>query len=226
VRNYHAYTVSRDGVVKYVGITARGIEKRWVEHKRQKACKLLSRAIEKHGADAFEVTHVASSWDMQNLLGLEIQLIEQFGTLSPLGYNLKGGGRQRVVLADSVRLRISETSKGRIHSDASKEKNRIASTGRRHTAESKAKVSAARIGMKFSASHRAAMSLACGKPHTPETRAKMSATRTGRKQTPEWVAKRTSALIATRAAKRNTSSQLVMSLTVGSNLTATHERRT
>ena len=187
MKSFHAYIVSMDGAVKYVGITTRGVAKRWTEHKRSKACRLLFRAMAKYGAESFVIEHVASAWDKESLLDLEAILARQWGTLAPDGYNLKAGGSQNLIISDETRARMRASNVGRIQTGQKREKNRIASTGRQDTPETRAKKSTSRIGIKFSPSHLANMSrVQLGHCHSDATRAKMSATRTGRKHTAEW----------------------------------------
>ena len=113
---FHAYVVSRDGVARYVGVTTKGVMRRWNYGHKQPGGKTrtaLRDAIRKYGSSAFTVEHVASAWDIASLSDLERILIEQYDTLTPNGYNLKTGGFIGIVYSDEVRKRISEVTRGR-----------------------------------------------------------------------------------------------------------------
>lgn len=80
---------------QYIGITTKGVKHRWQEHldvSGRGASGLLHKAIRKYGREAFLVCHIASSEDRKSLGQLECQLILQYGTLVPSGYNLTLGG--------------------------------------------------------------------------------------------------------------------------------------
>ena len=109
---FDAYTVSRNGVVRYVGITTKGVANRWKQHQRRTGHETaLGRAIKRFGPSAFTVDHVACAYSEASLLELETVLIAQFGTMSPLGYNLTSGGRRRLVMSGETkaRMRVSHT---------------------------------------------------------------------------------------------------------------------
>lgn len=113
VPTFSAYTISREGRVRYVGITTRAIERRWVEHRCSRLKKLtaLARAISKFGASSFEFEHVACAWDQESLNDLEVILISQHRTLSPSGYNHTTGGGQGVKFDAETRAKMSSIAK-------------------------------------------------------------------------------------------------------------------
>ena len=161
-----AYTVSLNGVAsKYVGITTRGIAKRWLDHQASGSSKKSSRLVGKR-ARSRNLTALKTSPSITFCIlmgrGRPFSSLRSFscakhsGTLFPAGYNLTAGGGSHFVVSNKTR----------------------------------AKMSAARVGMKFTAAHLAAMSAAnMGHSHTEATRAKMSGTRTGRKHSAEWKVK-------------------------------------
>jgi group I intron endonuclease len=77
---------------KYVGITS-NIQKRWHDHSKADGfCTALHRAIKKYGKDNFIFEHIADAFNWENACKLEQQLIKDFNTKSPNGYNLTLGG--------------------------------------------------------------------------------------------------------------------------------------
>lgn len=148
--NFDAYTVSLNGVVKYVGVTVQGVMARWKAHiAPSSACIALRNAIQKHGASSFIIEHVACARSAEELGDLEAALIEQYHTISPKGYNLKSGGIRNVVFSDEVREKLSLARIGSKLSDQTKERISLARTGkkfRKLTKETKRKMSIAHSG--------------------------------------------------------------------------------
>lgn len=137
---------------KYIGQTqcfkskcAWGAEKRWKAHVHNalygkvKRCTALCNAINKYGADAFEVKTIYIC-DTSKLNYFETKFIRQYHTLAPNGYNLKLGGsvgrwseqskqrlseskkgagncRYGVKLSDEVKVRIGNGNRGKVRSD-------------------------------------------------------------------------------------------------------------
>lgn len=85
------------GATVYVGQTVRSLSSRWNQHLRDSS-KLeypLYRAIRKYGADNFEAYVIEECPNADAMSAREIELIKEFNTLTPNGYNLmlgqKGG---------------------------------------------------------------------------------------------------------------------------------------
>ena len=210
---FHAYVVKREGVVRYVGVTTRGVERRWNHGHRQPGGKTrtaLKDAIRKYGKDAFTVEHVACAWDTESLSDLERILIDQYGTLSPEGYNLKGGGFIGIVYSDEIRARISAGKVGKKHTPehrainsaaqmgkkmetAAIEKMRARMTGVPMAEATKEKLRAAHSGKTLSEEHkqklRKSKNTTPRAPRSAETRAKIGDANRGREKSPETVAK-------------------------------------
>lgn len=75
----------------YVGLTRRGVNARWTQHKylaRTNPKSYFHRALAKYGADNFSVAHIATAIASEYAFELERQLIQQY---SP-EYNLTNGG--------------------------------------------------------------------------------------------------------------------------------------
>ena len=189
----------------YVGLTTRSIEERWKEHcwDAIKPIQVLHKAINKYGADAFDVSTLASAiGGLDNLKELEKQLVAQHNTLVPNGYNLTLGGDGVFGLKFSEqsiqKCKLSHT--GFVHSEDTKQKMKLAHSeeknhffGQRHSEEAKARISAAkqgsigpRLGIPVSEETRRKISeTLTGKPgrkHTPEAKAKISRAHTGAKR--------------------------------------------
>lgn len=80
-------TVSQKG---YVGQTTQGIEKRLYRGYRSSVA--MGNAIRKYGDESFQTTILAEADSKEELDTLERAYITLFNTVSPNGYNLKGGG--------------------------------------------------------------------------------------------------------------------------------------
>lgn len=109
----------------YIGKTVVGPHKRMLEHirgsknpKRREYNTLFQRALRKHGASAFELqTLVVAEPNM--LSGIEIALIEKYGTLSPGGFNTSRGGESGFLglkLSDEHKRKIGASNKGKRNS--------------------------------------------------------------------------------------------------------------
>jgi group I intron endonuclease len=119
---------------------------------------LVSRAIKKHGAEAFE-REVLEECDDAVLGDREIFWISELGThVSQGGYNLTLGGDGGLP--------------GYRFSEASREKMRQKATGRKHSDEAKAKMRAS----------------AKGRPKSPEAVEARARSNRGKKRTPEQLA--------------------------------------
>lgn len=101
-KQFIAYTISLNGVVKYIGITTTRLSLRWTRHCCCKNDGALQRAIKKYGRGAFVIEHVASSWDTKSLNALEALLVTQHGTFGCGGYNMTAGGNQPLIFLPEV----------------------------------------------------------------------------------------------------------------------------
>lgn len=75
--------------MKYVG-QAKDIKARWNGHIRSKANNMIDRAIQKHGATAFD-WDVLELCDEEDLNGCEAYWISKLKTRYPDGYNMTWG---------------------------------------------------------------------------------------------------------------------------------------
>lgn len=80
---------------KYVGQTTKSIQTRLRQHEQlQGKCPALESAIKKYGREAFSILPLAQAQTQVELNSEEGYWIETFRTVSPGGYNLRGGGGQ------------------------------------------------------------------------------------------------------------------------------------
>ena len=164
----------------YVGITTRSLSRRWYEHRfvANSCGQLLAKAINKYGEEAFEIKPIASAKTLENLKEIEKELIAQFNTKVPLGYNLTNGGDGVFGFKQSEeqKKRNGDLKRGIKASEQTKEKMRIAHSGennhfygKSHTKEAKRKNAEAHKGKKPM----------LGKTHSLETKEKIKQQRLG-----------------------------------------------
>ena len=134
----------------------------------------MAKAINKYGADAFEIKPIASAKTLENLKEIEKDLIVQFQTKVPFGYNLTDGGDGVFGFKQSEeqKKRNGELKRGTKHSDETKQKMKISHLGvnnhfygKTHSDDSKAKISATKQGC---------AGPWLGKPRSEETKRKIS----------------------------------------------------
>ena len=91
------YILNFPSMKSYVGQTTRSLATRFAEHRQNDSnCILLKRAIDKYGWDS--ITIISNEVMDEELDDQEEFLIDSLRTLSPNGYNLRGGGlEERIV---------------------------------------------------------------------------------------------------------------------------------
>jgi len=121
------YILTFPSMKSYVGQTTRTLAKRFAEHRQDDSnCVLLKRAIDKYGWDS--ITIITNEMADEELDEQEEFLIDSLRTLSPNGYNLRGGG-SRGKDSQETRERKSEAMKQVFSSDHSKETKQKISIG-------------------------------------------------------------------------------------------------
>ena len=156
----HIYMIKnkKNGKI-YIGQTIRPIKTRLEEHRtgRSSGCRSIYNAIKKHGWENFEKDWYECPDDDLNFY--EEMLVALLGTLSPSGYNLRGGG-----------------SGGKM-SEETKQKNREAHLGKTHSEETKHKITeSSHLYGKVGEKHPM-----YGKTHSDESKQKMSESKKGDK---------------------------------------------
>lgn len=204
----------------YVGITTRSLDRRWYEHRfvANSCGQLLAKAINKYGEQAFQIMPIASAKTLENLKEVEKDLIIQFQTKVPFGYNLTDGGDGVFGYkhTEEQKKHNGDLKRGTKHSEETKQKMKIAHLGennhfygKNHTEEAKRKNAEAHMGKvghwlgkprneetrkKISESLKGKV----GKPHTEETKKKLSLAHTGKKQAPPSLETRKKLSLATK----------------------------
>lgn len=186
----------------YIGQTVQP-QKRWSQHKRhsRKPNQIVHHAINKYGAEnfKFEVIAMCKSWDDAN--DIETELVSQYQSLVPEGYNVALGGinapksEEWKAAWKKWQQSLSEEEWAKINKKRSEatynqiEKNGHPCFGQKRTEEQRAKMSAAQQAKDFEAIY------------TPEVREKMSESHKGIKQSEELVNKRMAAIKLARDKK-------------------------
>ena len=131
----------------YIGQTTVAIEKRFIQHQYPSSgCRAIYNAIQKYGWDSFE-----KDWyecPNEDLDFDEELLVREIGTLSPGGYNLKGGGGSNGKHSEESKLKMSEDRKGEKSHMYGKTGEKHNFFGKTHTEETKQKMSEAQRGEK------------------------------------------------------------------------------
>ena len=121
---YLVYKHTSPSGKSYIGITG-DYDKRCREHKsasgssKYSQCRAFHAAIRKYGWDAFTHEILYSNLTIEQANHRETQLINEYGTLAPYGYNLCTGGGVKV-WSDASRLFASNRRKGMKFSDATR----------------------------------------------------------------------------------------------------------
>lgn len=177
---------------KYVGITSLKPEYRWGRNGSNYKVGLFARAISKYGWDNFDHEIVAENLLENEAKEMEKKLIFELNTFvkSNNGYNLTlgGDGTVGIEVSEETRRKISKASKGRKHSEETKELLREINSGengywygKKQTDEAKKKISEANSGEN---------AYWYGKHHTEETKKKISEKQKGKKFSEESIQKR------------------------------------
>jgi len=174
--------------MQYVGVTA-NVKQRFKEH-----CKTathtksyIKNAIQHYGKDnfTFDVLVIA---DRQYCLELEAKIIDAYGTLTPGGYNICGGGEGPIAalsgenhpwfgkkFTQEHKDKIAAKHRGQKRSEEFCKKIRAINTGKTISAEQRQKISQSLMGQKFTPERREKMrQVMLGRFVSDETKRKMS----------------------------------------------------
>lgn len=144
----------------YIGITSKRPEVRWAKGVGYQQNKYFWNAIQKYGWDGFDHEILLVGLSREEACSKEIELIGQYGSYMPNGYNLTigGEGSNGWKMTAEQRAKISARNKGKKRPPEIGEMIRRRSLGKKASPETKAKMSAVRKG----------------KYHTEETKQKLS----------------------------------------------------
>jgi len=114
-------TVERTGLVylvtcratgkHYVGQTIGPLWRRWKQHKNAhsgRANRALFAAIQKHGAESFEVRELEAHLPLERLNERELYWSRVYESIAPGGYNLRAGNGHAVEVSQETRAKLSE----------------------------------------------------------------------------------------------------------------------
>lgn len=149
----------------YIGQTVRPVAERWKRHlyaaERGSKKAAIHAAIRKYGAHSFTVEVLSTCSDREQLDDAESYFIDLMQTLSPDGYNLRTGGhrykytaevREKMAAAKRGKphrhspeaiAKLRASHKGKVISQAQREKARANQLGKRLSAETRARIKAA-----------------------------------------------------------------------------------
>ncbi len=97
---------------KYIGITNRDVNKRWVSGNGYRG-QFVHRAILKYGWDNIEHIILHSILSREEAEQIEIELINKYSTINRMmGYNIEAGGKSSNRLTPELKERISKKLKG------------------------------------------------------------------------------------------------------------------
>jgi len=124
--------------VKYMGKFDKpwGTTERWKSHisdafsSKKDHCALLNNAIRKYGAENFLVEKLMDCCDQEDMDNKEKELIKQYNTLTPNGYNLNEGGRSGKD-SDETREKKRQMRLGTTHTEIIKKNISLGQLGNR-----------------------------------------------------------------------------------------------
>jgi group I intron endonuclease len=177
---------------RYVGQTRTTFQTRWLAHRHYATTSkpygkthttMLSRAMRKHGFEAFEF-RLVEVCEPDQLNDREAYWIAEYGTMVPNGYNLSAGGNNAPRVPEvGAKIRASMLGKNTgPRSEETKARIRAAMTpeGReRSIAASKAAFTGKKRGPMSEETKAKIRIAATGRRHTEETKAKLSALQAG-----------------------------------------------
>lgn len=157
---------------RYVGITGRSVEKRWLNGKGYQYNAHFNNAIKKYGWDNFEHQIIAKDLTKREAEEMEIKLIKEWNLQDcNLGYNLADGGN---IINDSTKKKISQSLQGHKISDETRDKIRKTLKGRPANPKVVEKLAAYRKGRSLSEEHKRKIAQSeRGKKLSDETKEKL-----------------------------------------------------
>ena len=150
----------------YIGISVHEPEKRRIrDHLSGRGNRIIAKAVEKYGKDAFTYEILEANVFPELLPDLEVAYIANFNTVAPHGYNLTHGGEGNSCSEETrrklsgerhhffgkqhskeVRAKISKTLKGRALPEETKQKISKTMKGSTRPEETKQKISRSKKG--------------------------------------------------------------------------------
>lgn len=157
----------------YIGQTIGTLINRWNHHGIPSEKTYFAKAIRKHGKENFTIEQIDSANNKEDLNEKEKHWIKFYNaTDRNKGYNIKEGGNSSPC-PEEVKLKISESNKGRIVTKETREKLRQFNIGKVHSKDTKEKC----------------RNVVTGIIRSEETKEKIRQANLGQKR-PEWVKQR------------------------------------
>jgi len=139
--NYLVYKHTSPSGKSYIGIT-KNLTERNKTHKQTTSCNAFAAAIKKYGWDNFTHEILVEGLTLEEANAMEKQLITEHNTLTPYGYNLRGGGEGGGAQSEESREKIRQARKANPISPEQQKRMAVARTGRKLSPELRAKLSA------------------------------------------------------------------------------------
>jgi len=96
----------------YVGQTTQKLSARISQHKTKLTDAPFSRAIQKYGFENFTFIELISTESQEELDNFELEIIREYDSMLPNGYNIQSGGNLSYERCKEYRVYISEAMKG------------------------------------------------------------------------------------------------------------------
>jgi group I intron endonuclease len=175
MKNYIIYSATNKQNGKmYIGLTTRSLEERKQGHKIQTMKSKNNRfgnALKKYGFEAFAWRVLDRTDSEQEIIDLEKQYIDMFGTNFKHGYNSTSGGEHYFLSEESIkklrykktaehREKLAESLRGVEHTEERRLHQSLAHLGKKDSEETKMKKSLALKGKPKSKAHKANAGLA------------------------------------------------------------------
>jgi len=139
MKNENCYTVYMHifpNDKKYIGITSQRPTDRWRCGSGYKHSLKIRNAIEKYGWKNVKHEILHENLSQYQAEEIEIKLIKKYKTtLKEFGYNISHGGNCVGTLSEETKLKMSLSAKGRVVTEATKEKLRQANLGKKQSQE-------------------------------------------------------------------------------------------
>lgn len=127
----------------YIGQTTQSLKRRMYNHKydalNNTDNSYFHNAIRKYGWESFKWIQIYKCNSLDDLFEKEQYFINKFNSLTPTGYNLTLGGSGRIGYKCSEETK--KQMRGRVVSEQTRARLRVASIGRKHSEKTKEKIS-------------------------------------------------------------------------------------
>lgn len=145
--NYCVYKHTSPSGKVYIGITSLEPEKRWKSGKGYPHNKYFTNAINRYGWENFTHEILFTELSKEEACQKETELIAFYkSNQREFGYNLEKGGYCGSIMSDETKRKISESSKGRKHTEEAKRKVSEANKGHEVSIETRKKISESHKG--------------------------------------------------------------------------------